>query len=377
MLEMPIAVLESRRARACAAAGGSETRSVSAALALEGGAKAEHFRLSSLLGEGRPEAVARRHAFLDRMARAVRGSGLMRAPLIDAANCRFVEGELQLDLLNVWHSSRQLQHPETERIVAGWRHPVHLGQACYFGRVDLVERAVAAGAALDGSDFGGDPVAGAAEAWVVTDLHIACVQRLYASGVPATLIQFHSHGVEAAGTGRDWELLRLMVAQAQKSADPAARGRAARVPGFRDLWSTTTSRDLHELAVGWALSAVDNGGGPDPRPPGQSARYPAFRFFAFGGKSSGTAWSLCSVPMGTSSPDDRGRRLDRWRVAQVRRRQERYLHQHDGARGMRQGRQSLRGRPGRGGACDGDSRVVPPRELAEPAPLSEWRRRQL
>ena len=171
------------------------------------------------------------YAFIRRMRELVHASGLMREAHFDAVTCRFVGAGLRLDLLNVWHTTQQLKHPDTETIVAGWLRPKQLGQACYFGRVDVVERAITSGAPLDGSDFGGDPIAGAIEASVVTELHVECVERLFAAGAEATLAQFESHEAESIGSPLDRELLRLLVEYGRESKDPKVRAKATEVSG--------------------------------------------------------------------------------------------------------------------------------------------------
>ncbi len=57
------------------------------------------------------------HQFLERAARAVRASGLMREPTLDHASCALVEETLSIDLLNIWHASWRLKHPESDTFV--------------------------------------------------------------------------------------------------------------------------------------------------------------------------------------------------------------------------------------------------------------------
>jgi hypothetical protein len=164
--------------------------------------------------------------FIDEMIAETRAAGILREPRFDAATCRLVEAELQIDLLNVWHTTRQRQHPETSVIVGNWIRPKHLGHACYFGRVDVVQKSIEGGLPLDGSDYGGDPIAAAMEAWVVTTLHVRCVELLFEAGAAATLAQFDAISAESVGSECDRALTTLLVTHASRSPDPSVRARA-------------------------------------------------------------------------------------------------------------------------------------------------------
>lgn len=165
--------------------------------------------------------------FIDKMRAVLRDAGVMHAPCFDVENCQLVERDLRIDLINVWHTTNQLRNSATSEIVENWARPKHLGHACYFGRLDIVERAIALGLVLDGSDYGGDPVAAAIEAWVVTPLHVRCVELLYNAGAPATLGQFQSFAAESVGNDPcEQVLLELLLRQAHRSTDPAVRQEA-------------------------------------------------------------------------------------------------------------------------------------------------------
>ena len=155
----------------------------------------------------------------------VRARGLMTHPVFDAETNTLVEGELRIDLLNVWHVTHQLEHPDTDATLERWIAPQHLGLACSLGRVDAVATLIAAGSPVDGADYGGDPIAAAIEAWVVTPLHVQCVERLFAAGAKATLTQFQSVQAESTGTGHDRAIIMMLVEHARSSDDPEVRAR--------------------------------------------------------------------------------------------------------------------------------------------------------
>ncbi len=136
----------------------------------------------------------------------------MRAPRFDAASCTLNEGTLAIDLLNVWHHSRQLEHPDTETFLADWLNPKTLATAAAFGRLDLVTSAIASGAALTGRAAGGDPMQLAIGAFCFTPLHLEIVRCLIAAGVPVTEQHFSTWSVESVGSPRDFELLALLNA---------------------------------------------------------------------------------------------------------------------------------------------------------------------
>lgn len=133
-------------------------------------------------------------AFLDAARAAVITSGLMRAPRFEVRG-RFVEGALQLDLLNAWHRSSlaELISPKT------------LVTACSFGRIDLVERAISRSEPLDAS-----AIDAAIGAFVVTDLHVACIERLFAAGVPHHPSHLETWKAESTGSEHDQRILELL-----------------------------------------------------------------------------------------------------------------------------------------------------------------------
>jgi hypothetical protein len=152
--------------------------------------------------------------------------GVMLAPRFDSGACQLVEGELRLDLLNVWHLTRQLSDPDTDQIIDEWIDPKHLGHACSFGRVDVVEKQIKAGLPLDGEDYGGNPIAAAIEAWVLTPLHKECVERLFRAGAKPALSQFDAFR-DAVGSDVDFETMHLVVEHSLRSVDEALRARAS------------------------------------------------------------------------------------------------------------------------------------------------------
>ena len=167
-------------------------------------------------------------AFIEKVMEVSRAKGVMRHPTFDGGSCQLVESDLRLDLYNLWHRSWQLRHRDSEAIVGHWIAPTNLEQACYFGRVDVVQARIQADTPLDGRDCGGDPIAAAIEACVVTPLHVRCVELLFAAGVPVTHTQFDSHGVESMGTRLDFQIFDLLLERASRSPDTTLRERAAK-----------------------------------------------------------------------------------------------------------------------------------------------------
>ncbi len=137
--------------------------------------------------------------FLEAARAAVIASGLMHAPRFEVSG-RFVEGSLQLDLLNAWHLSRHGRSSLPALI-----SPETLVTACSFGRVDLVERAIARNEPLDPSSI--DAAIGA---FVVTDLHVACIERLFAAGVPRQPAHLETWKAESTGSEHDRRILELL-----------------------------------------------------------------------------------------------------------------------------------------------------------------------
>ena len=141
----------------------------------------------------------------------------MREPRFDAESSTLNEGPLTIDLLNVWHHSRQLQHPDTETILADWLNPKTLATAAAFGRLDLVTSAIASGAALTGHAAGGDPMELAIGAFCFTPLHLQIVRCLIAAGVPVTELHFSTWSAESVGRPLDFELLALLDANSVRA----------------------------------------------------------------------------------------------------------------------------------------------------------------
>jgi hypothetical protein len=165
-------------------------------------------------------------AFVEAMKDVACARGLMRRPVFDEKSCQLVEADVRVDLLNVWHACRQRRHPRTAEIIDDWIQPRHLGHACHFGRIDVVRRAVETNSPLNGEDYGGNPIAAAIEAYVVTELHVQCVEALFAAGATATLDQFDSYSAESVGSDCDRAVLALLLNYAGHSGDPAVRAKA-------------------------------------------------------------------------------------------------------------------------------------------------------
>ena len=136
----------------------------------------------------------------------------MREPRFDAASWTLNEGALAIDLLNVWHHSRQLMHPDTEAFLARWLHPPTLATAAAYGRLDVVTSAIARGAPLLGLEAGGDPMQLAIGAFCFTKPHLEIVRCFIAAGVPVTQAHLRTWTVESMGTPLDFELAALLEA---------------------------------------------------------------------------------------------------------------------------------------------------------------------
>ncbi len=163
-------------------------------------------------------------AFIARMITSARSSGLMRDPHFDRETCQLVEGSLRLDLRNVWHETRQLSRPDSDEIIEAFLRPRDLAQACYFGRIDLVEAAIAAGRPLEVERR--DPIAAAFSAFVTTSLHLACITRLFEAGAEPTIGQFSAFLVESTGSAIDAAMMSVLVERALRSETPEVRERA-------------------------------------------------------------------------------------------------------------------------------------------------------
>jgi hypothetical protein len=145
--------------------------------------------------------------FHDAALDLARRSGLFRAPRLDPDEGQLVEGDLRVDLLNAWHLGHH--HPETgtgflETLFA----PASLVEAAAYGRVDVVRRAIADGAL----DRGVLAINAAIAAFVVTDLHVTCVEALYAAGVPFHPSHEATFAAESCGLPNDARLRELMNA---------------------------------------------------------------------------------------------------------------------------------------------------------------------
>jgi len=172
--------------------------------------------------------------FARKLSSIATAHGVMSDPFLDEKASRLVEGDLQIDLLNIWHQTAQLTHRDSDTLVQTWISPSHLGHVCYFGRVDVVERHIATGLPLDGEDYGGNPIAAAVEAWVVTPLHVRCVELLFDAGAASTMEQFNAWNAESVGSLVDLNMLILLVKYGRRSSDSKVREKA-------------TSSDLDEM----------------------------------------------------------------------------------------------------------------------------------
>ncbi|MDX2015735.1 MAG: hypothetical protein SFW67_36410 [Myxococcaceae bacterium] len=145
--------------------------------------------------------------FHDAALELARRSGLFRDPRLDTDEGQLVEGELRVDLLNAWHLGNH--HPETglgflETLFA----PASLVEAAAYGRLDVVRHAIADQAL----DRGVPAINAAIAAFVVTDLHVTCVEALYAAGVPFHASHEATFAAESVGLPNDARLLALMNA---------------------------------------------------------------------------------------------------------------------------------------------------------------------
>lgn len=165
-------------------------------------------------------------------------AGVFREPIFDQVTHQLVERSpiagvsyrsitpLRVDLLNVYHVTHQLKRPGHDAALRAWATPSHLGEAAYYGRIDVVRRRVAEGAVLDGEDFGGNPIAAAVGAWVVTPLHLECVTHLFEAGAKATLNQLAEWEMESAGSETDLDMLEVLARYGRRSPDSKVRTKA-------------------------------------------------------------------------------------------------------------------------------------------------------
>jgi hypothetical protein len=136
---------------------------------------------------------------------------VLGAPTLDANSGCLVDGPPRIDLLNAWHHS--LMRPaQRDRFLAELFDPPDLVVAAAYGRIDLVERALRLGLPVDGVPA----VAAAVGAFVVTDLHVACVEALFRAGVPHHPSQDDAFLAESAGTAQDRVMGELLSEARQK-----------------------------------------------------------------------------------------------------------------------------------------------------------------
>jgi hypothetical protein len=113
-----------------------------------------------------------------------------------------------------------------------WLSPPTLTNACYYGRIDIVEKAIAAHQPLDGGSPDDNPIAAAIGAFVTTPLHVQCVERLFAAGAQAHLSQFWASLAESAGRADDVALRELLIIYGLRSSDAAVRAKAEEWSGY-------------------------------------------------------------------------------------------------------------------------------------------------
>ena len=145
----------------------------------------------------------------------------MSRPVVDWDTHRLVEGELELDMLNVFHHTRQLESEDTECIIRQWAAPQTMSEACSAGRVDVVRAWVNAGAIPYDEDF----FAAATSAWVTTSLHGECVRVLLEAGAPIELSHLRLDP-DSVGTEADFDMLAQLVEAGRNSPDALVREEA-------------------------------------------------------------------------------------------------------------------------------------------------------
>jgi hypothetical protein len=156
-----------------------------------------------------------------RLSAAAKEHGLMESPRVDWETQRLVEGELKLDMLNVFHHSRQLESADTESIIQSWALPKTITEACAFGRIDNVRARLAAG----GLAYEEDVIAAATSAWVTTSLHCECVRALLEAGAVVELSHLRLDA-DSVGNEADFDMLAQLVVAGQSSDDAFVREEA-------------------------------------------------------------------------------------------------------------------------------------------------------
>jgi hypothetical protein len=154
-------------------------------------------------------------AFHDAAVRIAQRAGVFRAPRLDPDEGLLEEGDLRVDLLNAWHLFNH--HPERgtgflETLFA----PASLVEAAAYGRLDVVRRAITRQDVADGVAA----IDAAIAAFVLTDLHVACVEALYEAGVPFHSSHEATFAAESCGLPNDARVFALISAARTRASTP-------------------------------------------------------------------------------------------------------------------------------------------------------------
>jgi hypothetical protein len=148
--------------------------------------------------------------FAQRAAHVARRLGIVTKPTLDEAKFRIVEGDVAIDLLNLWHLTGCRSDPDEDRLAA-LLAPRELGAAGYMGRIDLVHRMLTAGADPNAAEPDGvTPLGRTLAAWVTTDLHLAVVVALLDAGLVVRRSELDILFAEVVWNDIDLAIARLL-----------------------------------------------------------------------------------------------------------------------------------------------------------------------
>jgi hypothetical protein len=152
-------------------------------------------------------------AFARAAAALARELGVLAEPRFAEEHCRLVGADgREIDLYNPWHATgcrADADRAELQPLLL----PSDLGTAGHLGRIDVVERMLAAGADPCAPDAAGQtPIDRTICAWVTTDLHLACVEALLAAGARPSPSHVHNLGMEAVGSSWDIKIVERLAA---------------------------------------------------------------------------------------------------------------------------------------------------------------------